>query len=178
MGSMDELFSRFNLDSDETVEIPPVKAFTCKLIEAMDPDYWELQGISENTCELVRENEHLSARIGIQLMNTCAPYLVGNIPVKGEHCAWMESSAVVYCNSVLGGRTNVEGAQSTGAAMLVGKIPYWGFHLSENRVGTHLVEVECDVESVMDWGLLGYHVGEIVQERVPVFHGIRNVPDV
>ena len=27
---------------------------------------------------------------------TCAPYLVGNVPLKGEICAWTESSAVVY----------------------------------------------------------------------------------
>ncbi len=42
-------------------------------------------------------------------MNTCTSYQVGNVPVKGEHCAWMESSAVIYCNSVLGARTNTEG---------------------------------------------------------------------
>ena len=43
----------------------------------------------------------------------------------------MESSAVVYCNSVLGARTNTEGRESTSAAMLTGKIPDWGFHRDE-----------------------------------------------
>jgi predicted aconitase len=38
--------------------------------------------------------------------------------------------------------------------------------------------VEYDVESVMDWGLLGYYAGEIVQERVPVFAGIRRIPNI
>ena len=75
---------------------------------------------------------------------TCTPYQVGNVPVKGEHCAWMESSAVVYCNSVLGARTNTEGKESTGAAALTGRIPYWGYHITENRRGTHLVEVDVD----------------------------------
>ena len=111
-------------------------------------------------------------------MNTCAPYLVGNVPVKGEHCAWMESSAVVYANSVLGARINTEGRESVSAASLTGKIPFLGYHLDENRLGTHLVEVEFDVESVMDWNLLGYYVGEIVQERVPVLKGIRRVPSL
>mgnify|MGYP003324031144 CR=1 FL=1 len=52
---------------------------------------------------------------GIQMMATCTPYQVGNVPVIGEHCAWMESSAVIYCNGVLGARTNTEGRESTGA---------------------------------------------------------------
>ncbi len=111
-------------------------------------------------------------------MSTCTPYQVGNVPVKGEHCAWMESSAVVYINSVLGARSNVEGRESTGAAMLTGKIPYWGYHLDENRLGTDLVEVEWDVQSMMDWGLLGYYIGEVVGERIPVLSGVRYVPNL
>jgi predicted aconitase len=111
-------------------------------------------------------------------MATCTPYQVGNVPVKGEHCAWMESSAVVYCNSVLGARTNTEGRESTGAASLTGKIPYWGYHLPENRFGTHLVEVEIPTESMMDWGLLGYYVGEIIQDEIPVLRGQLSQPDL
>jgi len=91
--------------------------------------------------------------------------------VKGEHCAWMESSAVVYCNSVLGARTNTEGKESTGAAALTGRIPDWGFHLDANRHGTHLVEVGIPVDDIMDWGLLGYWLGEIVQDQIPVLTG-------
>ena len=89
----------------------------------------------------------------------------------------MESSAVVYCNSVLGARTNTEGLSSTGAAMLVGKIPYWGYHLDKNRLGTHLVNVKVELKKEMDWGLLGYCVGEVVQEQVPVFNGVRGNPN-
>jgi predicted aconitase len=90
----------------------------------------------------------------------------------------MESSAVVYVNSVLGARTNVEGRESTGAAMLTGKIPYWGFHLPENRYASDLVEVTVPVESNRDWGLFGYWVGEQVQERIPVLDGIGATPDL
>jgi len=93
------------------------------------------------------------------------------LPVKGEHCAWMESSAVVYCNSVIGARTNTEGRESTSAAMLTGKIPDWGLHRAEYRRGTHLIEVETPVESVMDWGMLGYFIGDALQEQIPVITG-------
>jgi predicted aconitase len=107
----------------------------------------------------------------VQILKTCTPYLAGNVPAMGDHCAWMESSAVVYCNSVIGARTNTEGRESTSAAMLTGKIPDWGFHRDENRFGSHLIEVDFPIESVMDWGMLGYFVGDAVQERVPVLAG-------
>jgi predicted aconitase len=83
----------------------------------------------------------------------------------------MESSAVVYCNSVIGARTNTEGRESTSAAMLTGRIPDWGFHRDENRFGSHLIEVDFPIESVMDWGMLGYFAGEAVGERIPVLTG-------
>ena len=53
-----------------------------------------------------------TARLGVQILNTCTPYQVGNVPTRGEHCAWMESSAVVYCNSVLGARTAYVGQET------------------------------------------------------------------
>lgn len=176
--SIETAFSEFNLDSDETLEIPAVRTFSCRVITGFESEDWKVMGFSDEAAEINRKVEAFCSRIGLHLMNTCAPYLVGNIPMRGEHCAWMESSAVVYCNSVLGGRTNTEGAESSGAAMLVGRTPYWGYHIDDNRRGTHLIEVEYQPQSVMDWGLLGYYAGEVVGERVPVFNGIDRAPDI
>ncbi len=170
-GGMDAVFSEFNLDSDRVVDIPPVKVFSTHLQLGFDPRQADRMGIADEVIQFYRKGEAYTAHHGVQLSNTCTPYQVGNVPTRGEHCAWMESSAVVYCNSVLGGRTNTEGRESTGSAMLTGKIPYWGYHLDENRRGTHLVELDIDIESTFEWGLLGYHIGEIVQERVPVVRG-------
>jgi hypothetical protein len=174
----DAVFSEFSLDSPKPIEITPMKAQSYQLIGPMDTQHWQVQGLSQEAHDAIEESESYSARHGIHLMNTCTPYQVGNVPVKGEHCAWMESSAVVYVNSVLGARTNVEGRESTAAAMLTGKIPYWGYHLDENRFGSHLVEVAEPVRSSLDWGLLGYYVGELVQEGVPVLDGIAEVPNL
>lgn len=90
----------------------------------------------------------------------------------------MESSAVIYCNSVLGARTNTEGRESVGAAMLTQRIPCWGYHLDRNRRGSHLVQLRTDVESTADWGLLGYWIGDRVQERVPVVAGVGKLPNL
>lgn len=164
-------FSEMNLDSDEVIEVPRVKVYTCQLIQQYGPDTASLHEGSRDVLNLQKQADEFFGSRGVHIMATCTPYQVGNVPVRGEHCAWMESSAVVYCNSVLGARTNTEGTESTGAASLTGKIPDWGFHLSENRFGTHLVKVEVPVEDMMDWGLLGYWVGEIVQDEIPVLSG-------
>jgi predicted aconitase len=175
---LDAVFSEFSLDSAEVVKIPKVKAYSSHLQQGIDPNHAEEQGVSAELVKLYRKGEAYVGERGVNLLNTCTPYQVGNVPVKGEHCAWMESSAVIYCNSVLGGRTNAEGRESAGAAMLTGKIPSWGYHLDQNRLGTHLVELEVEVKTTADWGLLGYYVGEIVQERVPVISGLKHVPNL
>ena len=172
----DRVFSFRGLDSDKKFVFPKVKAYSCQFETDMDPDYYLIQGKDEEDVRRYKANEKYLADIGVDLMCTCTPYQVGNVPVKGEHCAWMESSAVVYINSVLGARTNCEGNSSSTAAMLTGKTPYWGYHTDEYRLGTHLIAVEHDVEGMMEWGLLGYFVGKAVGEKVPVVDGIKTIP--
>jgi predicted aconitase len=175
---MDAVFSKFNLDSDEVVETPQAEVYTCQLIHGIDTQNGHVTGVAEEAINRQKQAESYFGRRGVAMFNTCTPYQVGNVPVRGEHCAWMESSAVVYCNGVLGARTNTEGRESTGAASITGKIPYWGFHIDENRLGTHHVDVEVDVDDMMDWGLLGYGIGEIVQDDIPVLAGIRHTPSM
>jgi predicted aconitase len=174
----DAVYSELNLDSAEVVPIPKMKANTCQLITGIDNDMWQTQGIPQELADQQKRAEAHFGKLGINMFATCTPYQVGNVPVKGEHCAWMESSAVVYCNSVLGARTNTEGKESTGAAALTGRIPYFGYHIPDNRRGTHLVEVDVEVDDIMDWGLLGYWLGEIVQEDIPVLTGKLKQPSL
>lgn len=170
-GSFEAVFSLYDLDAAEVMAVPGAIGNCCHLQGGMDLNHWSELGVSREAMEHQREDEAALARHGVRIMKTCTPYLAGNLPVQGEHCAWMESSAVVYCNSVIGARTNTEGRESTSAAMLTGKIPDWGFHRDECRYATHLVEVEAPVASVMDWGMLGYFVGELVGEEIPVLTG-------
>jgi hypothetical protein len=174
----DAVFSRFDLDSDEAVEVPRAGAYTCVLQGGVDPVNWQILGASPELFRISRESETYAARHGADALKTCTPYLAGNVPVRGEHCAWMESSAVVYCNSVFGACTNTEGRESTSAAMLTRRIPDWGLHKEVNRLGTHHIAVEVEVASVMDWGILGYFAGDRVQEHVPVLSGKCGRPDL
>ena len=45
-------------------------------------------------------------KLGCEPSWTCAPYQAGHRPALGTDVAWGESNAVVFCNSVLGARTN------------------------------------------------------------------------
>jgi predicted aconitase len=62
--------------------------------------------------------------------------------------------------------------------MLTGKIPDWGLHRDECRFGTHRIDVQVPVDSVMDWGMLGYFVGDVVQEHIPVVVGPFATPEI
>ena len=170
-GDYRAVFSRFDLDSDDVVDVPVIKGFACHLQGGMDPDQWAAMGMSEEAFANFRADEAEVAAHGVQVMKTCTPYLAGNVPVMGEHCAWMESSAVVFANSVIGARTNCEGRESTSAAMLAKRIPNWGFHRDEFRRGHHAIDVDVPVDSVFEWGMLGYYTGWAVEDAIPVLEG-------
>jgi len=137
---LDAIFSYFDLDSDELVEVPDAIVPTYHLQGGADPRQWQTLGVKVEVFRNYQEREAFAARHDVTILKTCTPYLAGNLPAKGEHCAWMESSAVIFANSVLGARTNTEGRESTSAAMLTGKIPDWGLHRTECRLGTHRVD--------------------------------------
>jgi hypothetical protein len=177
-GGGDAIFSFFDLDADEFVEVPRALVPTYHLQGGADPDHWETLGVPVEVFRSYEDREAFAARQGVEILKSCTPYLAGNVPAKGEHCAWMESSAVIFANSVLGARTNTEGRESTSAAMLTGKIPDWGLHRTEHRYGTHRIDVDIPIDSVMDWGMLGYFVGDVVQERIPVIVGQHDRPEI
>jgi predicted aconitase len=174
----DAIFSFFDLDADELVDTPQAAVHTCHLQGGGDPLHWQTLGMKAEVYQGHEAREAFAVSKGVEILKTCTPYLAGNVPARGEHCAWMESSAVIYCNSVIGARTNTEGRESTSAAMLTGRIPDWGLHRDEHRLGTHRIEVRVPVDSVMDWGMLGYFVGDMVQERIPVITGAHSRPEI
>ncbi len=88
--SYEAIYSLFDLDSDEIVKVPKVSAYSCHLQGGMDPKLWAEQGMTKEAFEHFAKDEAEVADHGIQVLKTCTPYLAGNVPVKGEHCAWME----------------------------------------------------------------------------------------
>ena len=177
-GGWSKAFAVINLDSDEDLDIPDMRVPTCQLQHGFGADARGVVPYPAEMIELQGDAEAFYGRRGVSILATCTPYQVGNIPVRGEHCAWMESSAVIYANSVLGARTNCEGIASTGAASLTGKIPCWGNHLDHGRRGTHLIDVRVRVDDFLEWGMLGYFAGGVAGEERPVIVGDIGRPDL
>jgi len=141
----------------------------------MDLYRWKEMGISEDFAAWQKKVVEAYERLGVTVDCTCTPYQIyDNLASRGDHLAWSESSAVSYANSVLGARTNREGGPSALAAALVGKTPLYGYHLDENRRPTHLVAVDADLKG-SDYGALGFLVGRIVKDGVPIFR-LRSLP--
>ena len=111
--------------------------------------------------------------LGVAPAATCAPYLAGQPPRRGEHLAWAESSAVSYANSVLGARTNREGGPSALAAAVAGRTARYGLHLDKGRRATAIVDVRCPLRSEADLGALGFLVGRQGGNGVPLLRGVR-----
>src|SRR6266851_5459334 len=85
------------------------------------------------TADMARRMMVAYQQLGCTPSWTCAPYQAGHRPKLGEHVAWGESNAVVFCNSVLGGRTNRLGDFLDVCAALCARAPYTGLHRDENR---------------------------------------------
>lgn len=106
---------------------------------------------------------------------TCAPYQQGNIPRFGEHITWAESNAINFANSVFGARTARYGDFTDICAALTGRTPYIEFHLTENRRGQFLFKfhgLENREHSTAFYASIGYLVGKITADLVPVLQGI------
>lgn len=116
--------------------------------------------------------------MGVMMTDTCINYQTFSPPVPGEHLAFGDTGVVIYCNSVLGARSNFEGGPAALAAALTGRVPRYGCHLDERRVGTHLFEISDRPQSLSDWGALGAIIGQRTGSywSVPVLSGIEGAP--
>ena len=117
-------------------------------------------------------------KMGVNPTYTCTPYHIGIRPKLGEHIAWAESNAVSFANSVLGARTNREGGPSALASAIIGKTPYYGLHLKENRKSEIIINVKAKIETNFDYGSLGAYVGKIVKGKYPAFIGLKNADEI
>jgi predicted aconitase len=167
-GQAEEVVDTLKMFGQQKVKVP-----TTTHVGFIDFKKWREFGIEEKRYELQASLVPVAAQAGIQLTWTCAPEIVGNAPLKGQICAWMESAAITYANGILGARTNREGAESTLPAALTGLIPCFGNHITENRRGTILIDVEADLDNITDWGTLGFFGGDHAGLGVPVFKNCR-----
>lgn len=144
-----------------------------------DAYQWEF---ANQTKELFDDNNKMldrASELGIARASTCTPYLTGWIPLKDEVFVTTESSNVLMCNCIFGARGNGGGQGTAFLAMLTGRTPKSGYHLDENRHGTHVFNIKCRTDRRIDWDAIGYTIGELLPPNtVPVLVGDFKKPDM
>ena len=145
-------------------------------VDQYDP---EPMGLSQELFNLNRKRELISAEKGTSIVGSCAPYLAGWLPMRGEHFVTTESSNVLFSNAVFGAMGNANGTAACAWAAITGRSPKWGNHIKENRYATLEVKVECQCETPQDWDVIGYTLGRLLKlNAVPVVTGKFEVVDV
>jgi predicted aconitase len=145
----------------------------------------DLTGCSRNR---LPAHEHDMARrmmtayqqLGCEATWTCAPYQAGHRPQAGSDVAWGESNAVVFCNSVLGARTNRYGDFLDVACAIAGRAPDYGLHRRENRRATVVFDVSrldpAFLSADVAWPVLGSLYGRVIGTAIGVVTGLQFRP--
>ncbi len=144
----------------------------------VDLSYYRPLGQTEEMADLERRTIAACTNLGILMTDSCVTYQTIMPPVRGEHVAYGDTGVVIYCNSVLGARSNFEGGPSALAAGLTGRTPRYGLHLDRNRRATRRFIVAERPEGLTDWGVLGGLIGRLCGSywEVPVLEGIEGAP--
>jgi hypothetical protein len=108
-------------------------------LDLLHPDRY--RGDAENAANARRQMDAYVA-MGCRPTWTCAPYQLPGRPAFGQHVAWAESNAIVFCNSVLGARTDRYGDFIDICAALTGRVPFAGLHRDEARRAGLVVTLE------------------------------------
>jgi hypothetical protein len=153
-----------------------VRVPTTLNVTARDIRRWQAFRVPPDFAEKSRRLEAAYLALGCLPTWTCAPYEQGLVPRFGEHVAWGESNAVAYANTVIGARTNRYADFLDVACAVAGRAPAFGLHLDGPRRGQVLVVLDDVPPALREhpglFPVLGYHVGALAGERVPVIEGL------
>jgi predicted aconitase/predicted aconitase with swiveling domain len=145
---------------------------------SIDQNRWREQGVGNSFGEAATKLANAYTDMGATPTFTCAPYQLKTAPRQGEQVAWAESNAVVYANSVLGARTMKYPDFLDICIALTGRAPRGGAHLDINRLASLILRVGLpDVDTIDDsfYPILGYKVGSLAANRIPVIVGLQTL---
>lgn len=152
-----------------TLNVGALDLMGCSRIRLKEPQ----RGMARRMMEAYR-------KLGCEQSWTCAPYQAGHRPAQGSDVAWGESNAVVFCNSVLGARTNRYGDFLDIACAITGRAPDYGLHRPENRRARLVFDVSglspSFLASEIAWPVLGSLYGREVGNAIGVVTGVAGHP--
>lgn len=120
-------------------------------------------------------------RMGAVPTWTCAPYQTHMRPAFGQQIAWGESNAIAFANSVIGARTERYPDLLDICCAITGRVPAVGLHLTENRAGQLLLQLD-GVSAALQrddqfFAVLGHLVGKLSDDLIPVIEGVTVSPE-
>jgi predicted aconitase len=132
-------------EGDTRVAVPT--SLNVGLVDLLHPELW--RGDPQEA-ERGRRLMEAYRALGCRPTFTCAPYQVADArPSFGEQVAWAESNAIVFCNSVIGARTNRYGDFIDVACAVAGRVPDAGLHQTDGRRGRLLLRLGADVPKAL-----------------------------
>ncbi len=141
-----------------------------------DIEKWREMGLTPGFAEKCLRLETAYLKLGVIPTWSCTPYETTSVPSFGEVLSWSESNAVNYANSVLGARAVRLPDLIDVCCAVVGRVPEYGLYLTENRAGQILFDLQGFSDGwfaeASDYAVLGYLMGEIAVDRVPVILGL------
>ncbi|MBK8455719.1 MAG: aconitase X catalytic domain-containing protein [Phyllobacteriaceae bacterium] len=145
-------------------------------VGALDLTGCSRQRLEGHEREMARRMMRAYLDLGCAPTWTCAPYQAGHRPAAGSDVAWGESNAVVFCNSVLGARTNRYGDLLDIACAIAGRAPDTGLHRLENRRARFVFDVSgldrAFFAQETAWPILGALYGRLAGDAVGVVAGV------
>lgn len=137
---------------------------------AYSPEVWKKWELP-NAEDWIGEHERKLKKykeLGWLRTETCAEYLLGIFPRKGDIVPMAGSCMQVANNSLFGARVDRMGILVSLAAAVCGRTPLMGLLLPENRYASHLFEIEnIDLDN---WTSAHYHcLGYMIGDQVPGF---------
>ncbi|HET7521151.1 MAG TPA: aconitase X catalytic domain-containing protein, partial [Candidatus Limnocylindria bacterium] len=149
-------------------------------LDLLHPELW--RGSAE-TAERGRRLMEAYRALGCRPTFTCAPYQLPDArPTLGEQVAWAESNAIVFCNSVLGARTERYGDFIDIACAITGLVPDAGLHRADARRAVLVLRLAADVPAVVLsddalYPVLGLVLGRRAGSRVAAIDGLAPVSE-
>ncbi len=149
-------------------------------VSGVDQEGWKDWAVPEDWAMKAYRQMQAYQSMGCTPTWTCAPYQTAMRPRFGQQIAWGESNAIAFANSVIGARTERYPDLMDICAAITGRVPALGLHLDENRRGDlllRLVDVPLEVQRDDTFcTVLGYLMGKIAQEQIPVIEGVEVPP--
>src|SRR5215510_13188039 len=111
-------------------------------VSGLDEHHWQEWAVPNDWASQAHRQMIAYQSMGTIPTWTCAPYQTEMKPSFGQQIAWGESNAICFANTVIGARTERYPDLFDICCAITGRAPAMGLHLTENRAGTLLLQLE------------------------------------